>query len=183
MLKVLLVALLFAFPAAAQDQFQFKCPQPGTVITFSDKSVVTFTRSDGLSCFYKVADGPERGWFASAYSATNLFAVANRETISRLWPAKIGDRVSFHTLNGTTGWNNEIIIREKTKLTIAAGTFDVLVIDVIEEGNRGNIHKSVRRFYYAPDLGFHVKFEPILERGQWGSGTPTPLEAVKVTLP
>ena len=67
-------------------------------------------------------------------------------------------------------------------LTVPAGTFDVLVIDVTTEGIRANNHKSYGRFYYALDFGYPVKYEPVLERGNW-STPPVAYEAVAITKP
>lgn len=186
-MRYALVALtLLASPAMAQETFQHRCPDAGTHITLNDGTALSFTRSEGLTCFYRTpGNSEERGWYASVFSAGFSYAKDYRTEIAKLWPARVGNRVTFQPMDGgMQGWQVDLVIREKTKVTVPAGTFDVLVIDYITEGIRSNFHKSTRRFWYAPEVGFHIKYEPILERGSWGfTPEPKPFVATRVVKP
>lgn len=182
---VFAAALIASVSGAAHAQAPFHCPPSGASLLTSEGQNIVFTRQDGLSCLYRLGGvGAERGWFAGVISASAGYAERYREEFSKVWPAQVGSKVVFDAINGTEGWHNEIFVRERKAITVPAGAFDVLVIDVTQEGNRSNLHKSTLRYYWAVDFGFPVKHEPILERGAWGPNfTPKPWEAEKITRP
>lgn len=182
MLRAITLALALAASsqASAQEAIAFKCPAPGVTITFSDNSFRTFTRQEGLTCFYKLPNNTEGAWMAGVASPASTLGARFKAEIEKIWPARVGARSEFLQHEQ---WGYQIIIRERKVISVPAGTFDVLVIDVVEEGIRQNMHKSIRRYFYAPDVGYAVKYEPILERGVWGGTAPQTVEVIKISSP
>jgi hypothetical protein len=186
---VLVVGLTLSVPVNAQETLAFKCPSQGATMTTSVNSVLTFTRQEGLTCFFKRRDSDtESPWLGGVTSPTSNLATQFKTEIEKLWPVRVGTKTDqLQTGAGSAGRFGYVIsFPERKQITVPAGTFDVVVIENLTEGLSGrNKYKSIFRYYYALDVGYHVKFEPILVQGSWPTSAPTPVpwEATKITRP
>jgi hypothetical protein len=176
---MLAAAVVTSTAATAQEAIPFRCPTPGTIMAFSDNTSRTFTRQDGLTCHYRTSDNRDGSFFAGIVAPNHALMARFKGDIEKVWPARVGYKSDFMQLEA---WGYQVIVRETTRITVPAGTFDVVPIDLTEEGIRQNMHRSYKRYYYAPSLGYAVKYEPVLERGAWGgSNAPRTIELMRVS--
>src|SRR6185503_20032838 len=102
---ILGLGLTLSMPATAQQTIAFKCPSPGTTMTTSVGSVLTFTRQEGLTCFFKRRDGDiESPWLGGVTSPTSNLGTQFKTEIEKLWPLRAGTKTDqWQTGAGSVG--------------------------------------------------------------------------------
>lgn len=164
-IQTLLPALIFslcsyALPnaAKAQEAVDLSCPSEGTsiqyVFTNSDKKGSTFRSTfngmDGKKCNYKIGD--------SARSRYAMFCAAGSDCernnrLDTFWPLKVGNKASWYY----SDYTNSFAATAEETLDTKAGQFKT--IKVVSEAANKDGFKSQATYWYAPSVGFYVKYE------------------------
>ena len=58
-----------------------------------------------------------------------------------------------------TSWYETYTVAGRQRVRVPAGTFDTYVITWKEQGRLGNDYEAEHTFWYAPAVGYFVKFE------------------------
>jgi hypothetical protein len=150
--------------ASEAERQGFHCPKPGTVIETSLGGRLRFLEQDGFRCWYRDENGAESSRFAMLLGGDSPWLGKGGEQIRDLWPLAVGKRRWF-IVDGVssggfpTSWYETYTVAGKERVTVPAGTFDAYVIDWQEQGREGNGYTAMHRFWYAPSLGYAVRFE------------------------
>jgi hypothetical protein len=166
--------------ARAQD-VPLGCPQAGTVIKIPGGEL-RFSGANGAYCNFTNMRGEPA-------SRLNIFAADGTEFGNRLggklgalWPLKVGAKLdlSYEARGGTWYFTFEVLRRER--VTVPAGSFDSIVIAQTEKGSGENNFHGVRTYWYAPEVGYFVKFDTQIVTGHRGS-REIAWEALQISKP
>lgn len=178
-----LLSLTAAVPGAAQAQdgaVPFSCPAPGTKLTTSNGNTLTFRERAGLVCNFETAAG-KSAYLAGVLTTNSTTAVTNSRHYDELWPAVKGKKIVFQS--GTTAaWERSYTVTAIEKIKVPAGEFEVVKIVGTQDGVRDNHHSSRSTFWWAPSVGYLVKYEYELLRGN-NSNPPRNWEATAIVRP
>jgi hypothetical protein len=185
----MVVVALIALTSVSYADDSFHCPKPGTIVTYGSAGSVTFTGQTGLTCEGRSGNTAYRrilGMIVPAYELEEARA-------EKLLPLKVGNEIEFTTKmdsshvigEGTTSFSmfymriNVKVAREE-KLTVAAGTFDALVVEqhMLALGHFSGAWMYT--YWFVPDLGLTVR-EKYETRA--GGGPDRVLEATTVRVP
>src|SRR5258707_9499551 len=83
--------------ARAEDEQEFRCPQAGTVIEFTNGGKITFSDQDGFWCVGTGTRAQSFRFYAMLAGVGSRF-IENH--IEQIWPLRIGKELSF-TLKST----------------------------------------------------------------------------------
>lgn len=180
--SALLLALSLSGQSRAEDAaIQFSCPKPGTRITTSNGTTMTFKEKAGLVCNFETGSGGKGAYLAGVIAASSTTAQTNGRHYDDLWPLTKGKKLSFQS--GTAGgWERTYTVTAIEKIKVPAGEFEVAKIVGTEDGVRGNYHSSRSTFYWAPAVGYLVKYEYELLRGN-NANPPRNWEAMEIVKP
>lgn len=154
---------------AVAQTADFKCPKPGTVITFADGTVSSLQAIGANYCRVHVRqpNGHESidHWFAPTLSVRNNSADAYASQLkpSRLWPLSVGKTLAgqFSGVRADSGyqgtWETKVSVDRIERISTKAGTFDSFVITRTEQA-LSHPYRSTFTNWYAPDVGTVVKF-------------------------
>jgi hypothetical protein len=158
---------------AQEEQEEFRCPKPGTVIEFTSGSKLTFTDQDGMWCVATDVHGRPWRWYAMLAGVGSRY-VENH--VEQIWPLRIGKEVSFTVkstpknigggiLAETRFWYVEkFAVVRRERVTVRAGTFDTWVIEQHEDSSRPTFSATAIT-WYAPEVGYAVKYSYHIARG------------------
>jgi hypothetical protein len=164
---VLLIFGSVAHEAAAQSG-EVHCPAKGTQLTFSDAERIEAVSDEGnYVCRFKSLSTEKK--------FDRLFGVflptgPNADQIRSLAPFEVGRKISFTNsgadVRGGDGfWFHDIVIERFENVVTDAGTFPSFVILEDDREMLSSHGEWQRRYWYAPDVGFVVKFEYLTLRG------------------
>ena len=182
-------ALLLQASSIGADE-AFRCPEPGTVMTFSEGSSLTFTGQEGLMCRARTNKG---GLVSQFLGLTAPAADLEKNHGERLFPWRVGNQVDFMT-SGTTAdatgdianvakdvyYDNSVKVVGQEKLVTPAGTFDTVVIEWHRQVRGRWLGAWATTVWFAPKLGYWIKFK--FETRQ-GSGPETSFELASIAVP
>ena len=141
-------------------------PPVGTVIQTS-AGTYTVTGSNGYDLVMQ-KDAKAGGGFTTMHG---LFQEepANTSSYSRsevegLWPLQVGKRGSTDMITQQGGHNLRWEVLRTETVTVPAGTFPTYVIEKRERSSDDS-YQATEHWWYAPQLGFPVKYEQHLTRG------------------
>jgi hypothetical protein len=120
---------------------------------------------NGMWCIGTGTNGQPWRRYALLASAGSKF-IDNH--VEQIWPLQIGKEINFTTQGSTDNvaagipgekpwYTYTIRVLRKERVTVQAGAFDSWVIEVREESGHGRFI-GVSTYWYAPDLGYAVKF-------------------------
>jgi hypothetical protein len=174
---------------SASHADDFRCPKPGTVITYNRTSSVTLTGQVGLTC---------EGRSGGAVMLRMLGIIApdfelERARAEKLLPLKVGNEIEFTTKMGSSHVIGEatdsfsmfymrstVTVAREEKLVTAAGTFDTFVIEH-HMLSLGHVQGAwMITYWLAPEPGFMVK-EKFETRA--GVGPDRVLEVTSIKAP
>jgi len=160
-----LVALV-PFAGAAAQTAEFRCPAPGTELTYRTggaSSVTVVTGQDGNICLLKRSEADGRtqdiksfwGLIGSVDAAGDSYA--RGVDLKSLWPLKVGNTTrQTVTATGREGgtYTSDVTMKVAAyeKVTVPAGTFDAFRV---EEQKAGDATPHIH--WWAPAVGFSVK--------------------------
>lgn len=85
-------------------------------------------------------------------------------TLGQLFPLEVGKSVGFVRRWAGGAWRDRIEVQGIERITVPAGTFDTFVL-LRHSEQIGSDWRAEQRSWYAPDLGWVVKFEGFNSRG------------------
>lgn len=88
----------------------------------------------------------------------------SRGEVERLWPLQVGKRGSTDMITQQGGRNLRWEVVRTETVTVPAGTFPTYVVEKRERSS-DDAFLATERWWYAPQLGFPVKYEQELVRG------------------
>ena len=159
-----------------------RCPAAGTRISTSIGGLLQFRDGDGLTCPYVNGRGQTFARWGVFWTPSAGVVRLHGDELQRLWPLEVGKEVSFVWTEGSESWRFSHKVARRETVTIPAGTFDTFVIEISETGLNGNSHRSVNRSWYAPKVGYAVKYEYELESGN-NADPPRNWVATEVLVP
>lgn len=84
--------------------------------------------------------------------------------LGQLFPLQVGKSVGFTRRWAGEAWRDRIEVLSSEKVTVPAGTFDAFVLLRVSE-HLGSDWQAEQRTWYAPELGWVVKFEGYNNQG------------------
>ena len=194
LITALVLAYVFVTPtsgARADEQQEFHCPKPSTVITFGDSGSFTYTGQTGMTCQARTDSGRLVSQFLGlTASGSDL----ENNHVERLFPLRIGNEIDFTSsgprVNATGDlvvttediyYDNTVKVVRQEKLVTAAGTFDTFVIEWDQQIKDARSKGAwLTTMWFAPDLGARIKakFQTLQ-----GYGNDMSNEVTSVTLP
>lgn len=84
--------------------------------------------------------------------------------LGQLFPLQVGKAVSFNRRWAGEAWHDRIEVQATERVTVPAGTFDTFVLLRVSE-QIGGEWRAEQRTWYAPELGWVVKFEGYNNQG------------------
>jgi hypothetical protein len=152
------------------------CPAAGTRIATTTGETLTFGASDAAICTLG-GPGMERRFVAfAAGPEARQIQWHSRPPAASLQP---GMRFAFVSQGmgeyGPSSWYHEFSVKERKRVRVPAGEFDVLVIREDRTGWGGSEYEAVLTHYFAPELGFDVKQEMVREYRNLAGGRPSPM--------
>jgi hypothetical protein len=171
------IAFAFLVVARADDQQEFHCPKPGTIIEYtSTGGTIVFGGTDGMWCTGALEKGQSWRRYAVLAGADASWAGFIENHVEQIWPLQIGKEINF-TFRGRSSrvaggldadapfWYVEkIVVARKERLTVPAGTFDTWVIEDHQDVARGRV-VAIRTYWYAPEVGFAIKYSYHIAQG------------------
>jgi hypothetical protein len=151
-------------PPTTVAQSNGYCPEPGTVVETSVGGWFQFTRGEGPLCWYRTQAGAEDARYAMLLDGDSFWLRQGATRLKDLWPLEPGKRTWF-TVTGVTSsgspssWYETYTVTGQEQVTVPAGTFDTYVIEWEEQGREGSSYRAVNRFWFAPEIGYFVKFQ------------------------
>jgi hypothetical protein len=158
------------------------CPPPGTVVETSLGGYFRFTYGDGPRCWYRTRNGGIEARYGAFLGGDSTWLEQGGLNLRHLFPLEVGKQVSF-IVEGVTAdgygasWDETYTVVGREQVKVKAGTFDTFVIEWEELGRRGSLWEATHKFWYAPAVGYIVKFRPA-----WHTRMKS-WEATRVTLP
>jgi|SRR6185369_9070037 hypothetical protein len=141
-------------------------PPVGSVIQTS-AGTYTVTSSNGYDLVLQ-KDTKAGGGFTTMHG---LFqeepantASYSRSEVEGLWPLQVGKRGSTDMITQQGGRNLRWDVLRTETVTVPAGTFPTYVIEKRERSSDDS-YQATEHWWYAPQLGFPVKYEQELTRG------------------
>jgi hypothetical protein len=174
-------ALAAATPRLTADTAASICPRPGTVVETSIGGYLRFTYGDGPRCWYRTRSGALDARYAAFLSGDSSWLEKGGSRLRDLFPLEIGKEVWFIvdgvTSSGyATSWDETYTVVGRERIRVPAGTFDTYVIRWMEWGRLTNDWEATHTFWYAPAVGYFVKF-----RAAWHTGMKS-WEATRIEL-
>jgi hypothetical protein len=139
------------------------CPRPGTIVETSLGGYFRFTHGDGPRCWYRTRDGALDARYAAFLSGDSRWLEMGGMRLEALFPLAPGKEAWF-TVSGVTAanfpssWYETYTVRGRERVTVPAGTFDTWVVTWWEQGRLGNDYGVTHTFWYAPSVGYFVRF-------------------------
>jgi len=167
LLGVLLIFGSVAREAAAQSG-DIHCPTKGTQLIFSDGGRIEAVSDQGnYVCRFKSLKTEKK--FDRLFGAF-LPTGPNADQIRSLAPFEVGHKISFTNsgadVRGGDGfWFHDVVIERFENVVTDAGTFPSFVILEDDREMLSSHGEWQRKYWYAPDVGFVVKFEYLTLRG------------------
>jgi hypothetical protein len=140
------------------------CPRPGTIVETSLGGHLEFVRADGARCWYRTRDGAIESRYTPFLGGDSEWLESGGVRLRELFPMEIGREVSF-SIEGATStgypssWDQNYRVVGRERIRVPAGTFDTFVIRWQEAGRLANDWEATHTFWYAPEVGYFVKFE------------------------
>jgi len=158
--------VVVAQPTALPSPAPYTPPPVGSVIQTS-AGTYTVTGSSGYDLVLQ-KDARAGGGFTTQHALfqeepENTASYSRRE-VEGLWPLQVGKRGSTDMVTQSGGRNLRWEVVRTETITVPAGTFATYVIEKRERSSDDQF-QATERWWYAPQLGYPVKYEQELVRG------------------
>jgi len=183
------LALVLQASSSGADE-AFHCPEPGTVMTFSEGSSLTFTGQEGLMCRARTNKG---GLVSQFLGLTAPASDLEQNHGERLFPWRVGNQVDFMTSSTTANaagvlvdsikdayYDNTVRVIGQEKLVTPAGTFDTVMIEWHRQVRGKWLGAWATTVWFAPELGYWIKFK---HETRQGYGPETSFEVASIAMP
>lgn len=163
---------------------EFKPAPIATRICLDTGGYIQVTSLSGTTVDTINAARHESEWVGLFFVPANPALQFDRTTAESIWPLEIGKSVSFKMTgtgaNGSAGeWQETITVIRQEELTTEAGQFRTMVVETREQSLTGPF-QAVSTRWYAPDVGFVVKYRRVIEQG---AGNESAWTASKIMTP
>ncbi|HTY66960.1 MAG TPA: YajG family lipoprotein [Alphaproteobacteria bacterium] len=162
----------------------FKAPPIGTRVYLDTGGYLQVAAVDGKTIHTVNADSREADYVGSLYSPGNAANRFDRSLVESIWPLEIGKSVRFEISRTDPdgrkrAWEETITVLREEHITTEAGPFRTVVVELRQRSLTG-VFESITTRWYAPDIGFIVKYRHTIEKG---SGTAGAWSAAKIEKP
>jgi hypothetical protein len=152
----------------------FACPKPGTVIETSVGGRLDFVIQDGFRCWYRTGQGANASRFAMLLDGESNWLRQGGQALAMLWPLKPGNQQWFSVTGADregfpASWYETYTVVGREAVRVPAGTFDAFVIRWEEQARGEGNYYAASRFWFAPEVGYFVKFEAARSPGSPGA--------------
>jgi len=177
--------LLFALAAQAETS-DAPCPKPGTLLKFSDGTVLEAIADigDGWCRLRNQRTATTFERMLGAILATSQIMKPHVAELRSLLPLAVGKKVTFQYsaeddrgANGT--WTISVAVERQETATTPAGTWACFVILQTDQLFSGT-GKWERRWWYCPDVGYVVQYEFRTVQGILPKNTPAKWYLVEI---
>jgi hypothetical protein len=123
-----------------------------------------FEEQDGFRCWYRTRGGREDSRYAALLGGDSAWIGSGGAKLKALWPLAVGKETWFVVDGVSAGgypasWYETYRVVRRERVSVPAGTFDAYVISWKEQGRLGNDYAAGHTFWYAPEVGYFVRFQ------------------------
>ncbi len=155
-------------PLAAQENALNLPPEPFKPVAVGTKMVwkklsgdktgeLIITAINGFK-INSTYEGKDRTKYIFCMWCTSRGAEIDVKAYAALWPLTVGKTVTIDRVSGRGSWTNKITVAGTEKLTLAFGAVDTYRV-VNESSSHNSDWEGVREYWYAPSVGYIVKFK------------------------
>jgi hypothetical protein len=165
---------------APGDGVPFTPAPAGTTIYTADNGYFDIVAADDMlvTTINKVGAITHRfGLFAPYWIESQVDARA----VERVWPLSVGKETSYILSHNGSSWQETMKVVRTERVTVPAGTFDTYVVERHSLGTGSNYFDGTRTYWYAPSVGFMVKFDIKIKAGN--ATNETPWQASRIVRP
>jgi hypothetical protein len=165
---------------------QVHCPAANTQFIFAGTdAVVSVADAGGDVC--KLRNGRTGQIFEQvlgAFTVSAPYVRSNLDKIRSLAPLQVGKSVSFTYPEAAdeSAWRYDVAIEKQETITVPAGRFPTYVIRMVETAYGGRA-KWVRKWWYAPVLGYAIRFDFQTLEGSPPRYPPDKWQLVEIRMP
>jgi len=166
----------------------FRCPSPGTTVTYSDGSNVRYEgadQNDPSVCLLTSSDGQQIRRLFNFYNLPAADEASIRRGFSALWPLEIGKTASFtfnapHSITRTNLlYRNTWQVERAERVMLAGEQRHVLVLTRMIERMYDNRFSSTETYQYDPQTGVFLSRTVQVQRG---ISSTRPFEVARIQL-
>ena len=172
----LLVFALLALPTGAQAENPILAPAPFDAPPEGTRLVLEDLINGGTASGEVTAlDGYILGWTSQGQTAKSVTHFcpdclqagigADGGPLAQLYPLEVGKGITFTRSRGDLTWHDEILVVGTDSITTPAGSFDTFVVRRRSK-TPDDSWRAEQRNWYAPALGWVVKFEAFTTDGR-----------------
>jgi hypothetical protein len=172
LLAFLAFSLFMISSAADAGEGEFRCPTPGTQIATSVRGHLTSEGAEGFNCRMRTSS---RLVAPHAVFADSDASPAWREAAEKLWPLEVGKQSEYSTVcDGSSCYHGlsytiKFTVIGIEDITVKAGIFRAFRVTVVNTSDHPMAkieeYKSQRTYWWAPTLGYTVKYDRRLLSG------------------
>jgi hypothetical protein len=173
---VLATLAMLALPSAALAESPQLAPAPFGAPPEGTRLVLEDLLSGGTASGVAVApDGYILGWTSKGQTARSVTHFcpdclqagigADGGPLAQLYPLEVGKGITFTRSRGDRTWLDEILVVGTDSITTPAGSFDTFVVRRRSKAPDDS-WRAEQRNWYAPALGWVVKFEAFATDGR-----------------
>jgi hypothetical protein len=162
---------------------QVRCPQPGMQFRGSDSKSYLISVQDlgNHTCRYRDSRSGRYSDRILTLDMSEDVEKDNADAIRSIIPLQIGNKTSFHHSGGR--WHYELSVEKYEEAATPVGRFPTFVLLYRELGLTSPNAVREHRWWYAPSIGYAVKFEYRAVQGPPPSSAPTNWELVELQAP
>src|SRR5262249_2025498 len=163
------LVLLVSLVSASRADPAFQCPQPGTVVAYTDGTSLTFTDQVGVTCRARTKTGLLVPLFLGLLLPG---AELEKNQGERLLPLRVGGAIEYISSSSTSSassvlvesikaayFDNSVKVVGQEKLVTTAGSFDTFVVEWHRQVRGRWSGAWLATAWLAPELGTTVKFK------------------------
>jgi hypothetical protein len=146
-------------PAPNLPPAPFAPAPPGSVFQFKKYKVIVGTSTDYFVQF--TANGKPVSGTLFSLGDPDYVNASERARFSQIWPLTVGKTVRYHRYdprNRSLSWEDEVTVVGTDTLKIGEKSIDVYVLRWNSHGENRNNWEGTRTNWYAPSLGWNIKF-------------------------
>jgi hypothetical protein len=167
---VMIVAIVLVQSHAARaegpklEPAPFRLAAPGTVFHWRSSSGATHDvvvgRSEGFLANW-TSDGDLRSLYLPSCARRGYLNGDDVAEFGTIWPLSLGKVVKFqrHSPTRDGAWEDEVSVIDTETLRIADKEIDTYVVRSKSHGMGGNTWNATATFWFAPSLGWYVKYQ------------------------
>jgi len=166
----------------------FRCPSPGTTVTYSDGRTVRYEgadQNDPSVCLLTRSDGQQIRLLFNFYNLPTADEASIRRGFSALWPLETGKTASFtyithsRDVTRTFRYRDTWRVERAERVMLAGEQRQVLVLTRMQEGMFNNNFSGTETYQYDPQTGVFLSRTVQVQRG---ISSARPFEVARLQL-